>query len=858
MKILFGLDVDAGLWPKLLGSKGPAMLGRVSVGPLGLLDILEPHLGLGGLHPAPIERALALVGHLRESHGFWSASLDKDPIATARVLIGWRDELRLAGWDAKSGGERLCALGTVCKNLAPGLCERLEAVTVALGKGASDIEEITLLEDPALMALAWRRIFEAIGKSGTEIKQAELSTAQSEGDLAKARVRDFAPAGDGSLVMLRPYGPMAAAEELAAWLARQENLGATVIIGGDDVLDAALHRYGLPTLGGRGADQSELLSLLGLVLEMGRDPIDPEQAARLLNLGKGPVPAFIARRLAGALAEWPAVGSKSWNESLKFSLGQIEDEERRAKVRARVEALFLPELPRGEAYPVEIMLSRVALLEVWLRGMEGSDASLDVGQALQQVAGFRRLLRTYGQNALGEQELQAVLRAASRMADDDPAHKAQAGLASIGAPGALVGPAKTVVWWDFTRQPFESPLVPLEPEEHAALLDAGVELRSLEGMAASMAAGWRRPFLQAQERMILVCPERDAAGEETHPHPAWDELEARLAAGASADALVVKRLEATPRSPRDLSALPRLRYRYQVGSGRLGPRDKESPSSLEKLIGCPLRYVFQYAAKLYAGASSAVRIKDSNQLQGSMAHAFIADALEVFKGQAPDPERVARRVLEAFDEEGPRMAAMLFLPEQRAEKAGFVYLLEGAARDLSLRIVEAGQRVAGTEKDLKGQGAGVEIAGRADLLLDGPASVLDLKRSWASVRRDMLREGKALQLATYSRMHRGEKGGDWPPVGYYVLDDQRMLTTDQQAFGKAERVAGPSPEETWRQMDVAMAEVWRELGEGLVRLGLVDKDKLDDEGEALEKPWIKASCRFCDYGVLCGRELGGL
>ena len=122
-------------------------------------------------------------------------------------------------------------------------------------------------------------------------------------------------------------------------------------------------------------------------------------------------------------------------------------------------------------------------------------------------------------------------------------------------------------------------------------------------------------------------------------------------------------------------------------------------------------------------------------------------------------------------------------------------------------------------------------------------------------KRDALKEGTALQLAAYSFLERGEDG-TFPPVAYFVMDAQRLLTTEPAAFPGAERVDGPSPGETWRVVENTHASAWQAVAEGRIEApGAGTQEDAKPVKEACVKDGrlvMPATCGWCDYIALCG------
>ena len=546
MHIVFHPDFSAGSWPGPLRG-GQATAGEEWVGPERLAQVLETALGLPTPTMSPGERAALLVPAVVATQGFWSASASVDAFGSARRLLEWSDQLAMGGWQRGAHEPRLQALAELTRQASPGLPDRLVAITAVLQRRNAHIDTLRLLAPTEQFELVWQCLFDALAVRGTRVEVTPLSAAQADGDLEKARSAGFSPQGDGSLALLRPSGPLQAAEEVAAWLAQlgDDALGQVVVIGADPVLDAALRRHGLPTLGTSCArPDSPMLQLLPLVLEMGWQPQDPQRAFELLSLRPSPVPAEVAWPLRGALRDWPAVDSDAWREALSRGLSTIADVNRRARVESRQNVIWRAEIARGATYPVAIAVARTEMLRAWLAGlMQVSDTPGNARAALAQCGLFLSLVRGSGLAEFPEPLLHRFLAEATRSVAADVPFAAQSGLGYVRLPGSMAGEARHVVWWSFDKRVLAPvPRLPLTRAERDDLAAQGVELPEPVRWAAAQAQRWQRPLLQATRSLLLVCPERDEAGEELHPHPLWDEVVARIGESGAARKAAVARL----------------------------------------------------------------------------------------------------------------------------------------------------------------------------------------------------------------------------------------------------------------------------------------------------------------------------
>jgi ATP-dependent helicase/nuclease subunit B len=867
MRLVFEPDFDFGSWPGPLAACD-AVTGEEWVGQAGLLSRLELALGLGGPETPGAERAAALVPQVLSVQGFWSESATRDPLGTARRLLAWRDELYMGGWTGAAFTSRLAQLAEVTATVAPGFPDRLASVTETLTRRRADIEQVELLIPPEELPHTWRAVLAGLERRGTAVREIRLpEILATQCDLHAARAAPFHPGGDGSLQLLRPYGSLAAAEIVAAWLAALPDLAGALVIGPDTTLDAALHRHGLPTTGATAAVQENLLlQVLPLALALAWHPPDPQRALELLTLPIGPVPQPIAGKLVRALHEWPAVDSDAWRTALVQGLAALPEGDRRAGVERRLEALFSSSLKYGSPYPSAEAERRIAVLETWLRGRrwanEGTSEETKWEPPLAQLASTRRLLGLSGLSEHTAPQLQWLVEAATEAVGTPPVLPAEAGLAAVGVPGAVAGPARTIVWWNFTLEaapPMRG--LPLSAEERAALAAAGVELLDPGREALRRARRWRRPLFQASEHLLLIAPRRGRGGEEAFPHPLWDELAARIPTPAARSVLEFDRphkgvlcrtrpgvARPTPKPVRDWIAPARL----------LVARDAESPSSLRTLLGCSFKWSLDHVARLSLGETGA--LPSAELLAGRLAHEILRRALAK---PASSPAEVRALAETLFDEEGPRLAAPLFLPGADDPHDEARHVISQAASTLTGILHQAGLRLVSSEKPLMCTTGRWKdrLGGIADLVVGPPATVLDLK--WGPFQRRLsLESGTALQLACYSIMLREGPQAPLPAVAYFVLKTQQLLTTAAGIFLDVERIEGRTVDQTWAAFEVAHDTVRQDFLAG----DLVAPGNPDDEGNVYPEEEeiaedgrlvLMPPCRFCELSVLCGRVFGG-
>ncbi|MGE5359155.1 MAG: PD-(D/E)XK nuclease family protein [Bacteroidales bacterium] len=868
MRILFDPDFEHGYWPGPLRDAA-ASAGEAWVGPSHFAQILETALGLAGPTLSMRERAARLVPATRSTEGFWSRSAAVDPFATARRLLQWRDTLIMGGWRGKGRARTLAELARVMSGCAPGLPDRLLAINAALPRRSAGIECVRLLAPRADLEPLWRCTLQLLEHVGVRVTESQLAApATREGtDLAGARATPFHPRGDGSLRLLRPAGPLAAAEEVAAWLARtrpgaesQTPGGDVLIVGTDPALDLALHRHGLPTSGAAYEQRdAAALQVLPLVVDLGWTPQDPQRAYELLSLPSGPVPGDVASSLRSALAKWPAVDSDKWQAALAEGLDKIAAVERRERVKRRLDVLWDGRVARSGSYPAAEVVRRATMVRTWLAGRTAvADTDAPTWRvAVSQCDALLDLVQHSGLAGFTAAQLRHLVVEATESGSAETRFQPEAGIHTVETPGGVAGPARTVVWWTFnagTSSRIER--LPLTTGERAELESLGVSLADPARIAASQARRWRRPLDQAWETLLLVCPERDVAGEELHAHPLWDEIVARVPEKnarryAERALLETSMSDVVPRTARTRLALPSPRRDWVVPPGRVKPLDQESPTSVQRLLECPFRWLLQYGARLSAPESAQVDGGTSPRLLGDLLHAIMN---QLFAGPHRAPDEAAVEAGLIFDREGPRLVAALFLPGTDAQRERVRRAAVRTARTLYGLMAEGRLSVLATEASHTGAAFGTMLGGRIDLVLGAPPRILDLKWSGAGRKRSALKEGTAVQLAAYSFLQRAEDG-TFPPVGYFVMDAQRLLTTDAAAFPGAEMVDGPSPQETWTVLETTHDVAWRSVAAGQVAApGATEKDARPKDACIGEDGLLvmPSDCSLCDYTTLCG------
>jgi RecB family exonuclease len=253
------------------------------------------------------------------------------------------------------------------------------------------------------------------------------------------------------------------------------------------------------------------------------------------------------------------------------------------------------------------------------------------------------------------------------------------------------------------------------------------------------------------------------------------------------------------------------------------------------------------------------------QLLGTFCHSVL-ERLFTAGADLPEIEEAAIRAGAIFDERLPLDAAPLAQADRRLDSAELREQFVRATRVLVSTLRCGGYRIAGIETAVEGNALGKPLIGAIDCLAiraDGGEAVIDFKYSGRDKYRNRIVQGRAVQLATYA-YSRSQGTRPYPAVAYMVLKDALLFTPAESAVDGVpleQQLEGPS-----------IAMVWRQFAEALVTAGgwLDGEDMVPARPIQPAESWppgvelvlgpvqpanpVPEPCRYCEYGLLCGRE----
>ncbi len=900
MHIIFGRTFDGGNYPTVLdGCK--ASSGTLYLGYAGLLAKLEQTVGIPtSLAQEPVRVAEYAKRVARHDNGIWfySASRQADPWRVARKLLSLRDELVLAGWKGQAPPERVPRLRVFAEleemasdsPLSPGVPDRLLRVLTRLDLLPTGIDRIELVDDPAFLPKLWRDLFGKMANAGTQVSRRKESFAEAKGDLGKAqKVLQGKTAGevegDGSLLRLESTGVIEAAEATCAYLrallkkAPPESI--VLIRDGDPqsalILETAMRAFDIPSAGlSLDSSHRPATQILPLFLGLSWEPVDPDLLVEFLTLPSSPVPPEARARLRDSLNIAPGYQSNAWKEARQRCVEEIRSKygnERAAEADRDLKEWLddIKRTPIKSEVPLTEAIRLTSQVEAWANRRAHADGAVDpfFSQAKQQAALMLRLLALHSRSSIGRSEINRLLLDVLQTGiRHELNYKEVDSLRVVSNPAAIFGEVPTVVWWQCVASSAEVPTQPFWTKDEVDFLQrSGCALLSPATVLLDHARAWRRPVLCAKERLFLVQP-RQAFAEPEESHPIWNEITAAIACDEATESKIsigaAEFLNGTvatlANSPERITvkklSLPSPRQFWTILPRYLASPSTASPTSLEMMLGCPLRWVLRYKAGVSEPLIAV--LLERQLLYGNFAHRLLGDYLGDFIGNPlPEPDLAAAEIGGRFDAVVGSEAAPLAKPGMDREKTYVRETLVRAARALISLLRKGDYRIASIEQPHAGEFLLGNLEGRTDLIVrrvkDGMTAVIDMKWSSEGLKIDSLKNGTALQLAAYSYLTQDKKR--WPPTAYFLFPTAQLYSTSENDFPGAIHIEGPSEQEVWKVAMELSGQTRGNLDAGKVRVAcIVEESDSSDAGEDGGMMKLEAPCKYCEFQLFCRYE----
>lgn len=886
IEIKFSRAFDKGTWSGIR-SHGAATVGNITLGELGLIDLLETQLGVKEPESLSYQRKIDYLKALRSANDgsrFYSESMNTDPMAVTEYLLEIRDRLILSNWQ-KCTLPGLAKVNDLCKverhfKNTSGVPDRLLAIRNALVSRTSlpAIKSITSIDSKEELPSLWEDLIaNDLPRLGVAVQFSQHSnniTSLSKSDLRlllTMNEKSSEPKGDNSLMMLTGRDPWESARFTAAYLATipSEDIKKTVIVAHErhrGILLSAMQAQGIPF----GGSHSEIsysrpaLQIVILALALSWEPKDPSLALSLLTIEGSPVSGAFRSSLVWSLNDSLAVGGQTWTDSLTEISQKLTDsaktDEEKEKIqerKKRIENWFsAPSFAHDEGIPVSELIATCKRVSDWLRKMWVMSEKSSFREAYELSELLANLAKGLGEEKITRERMLHLLidSVGDGIVADGVVAQAN-GPRVVSNPGDILEPAIQIVWWDFSaatvfghREKFFS------VAEVNQLRETKIKWANPEAESRFDASKWKTPFVMAQNALLLVSQLLDADGNPDALHPILSEILPKSVRQKWLSELHInlleKESETTKRflkllgAKKEKCALGAFEERqdWTVKKDTLSTRNAESASSLEQLLGCELAYVLRYKAGLEGEDRASLQY--DVRIMGIIAHEVIS--LVFKKGKSANATTALKEAQLLIDGIIIDKAPQLFQKDRTRELADLkriilqdIQLYAEFLEDNKLSVEASELDVKKSEKTI----AGVHLVGKIDhVLTDEKNSRVIMDHKWGSAKykeRD-LAEGKSLQLALYSKLLKETAP---PTLAYHMITESKVLVLNS-TLKRTLRVNGPDASVVIQEAETHLKEKLAALKSGKLQAHGLDDDNSNQRFEA--------PCKYCDFTRICG------
>ena len=898
VEILIGLKLDSGVVTPPENS-----LGVLKGGQLVLLDWLETQLGLTSPPISFTTRLVQYLACLKSSNDirrFYSDSLITDEFATARQLLQWRDIWYEAGWTGNSlpnEQSRLKDMSDVetiaMDQVSLGVGQRVQRVIEQL---ENDMPEVVVKSVDELheYPYVWQQLLIIINAQyfNTTLnisadKGSDLGCLQQRllefNDSDDTQLNKLKLLGDGSVLVLKAPSAYISAPWITGFsreLLQDYDDHSIAILAQErgDILDESLEHQAGARLGYTSSSYwRPVFQILPLAFELMWEPLDPIVLLQFLTHPVGPIPAHVREQLAEIVASEPGINGPTWQTAIERLVSNAgkknaknipEDIEHKLKIW-----LNCQRFTRDGGIPIKNALERTHQVSQWLNAsmnvQEDAAGQALYGAALNQSDELARALerlREQSSQTITPESLRRLIEAVRGTGVSRPDRHAeciatQKQLLHSQTPAAFITPIGAVIWWGCDHEILPR-RYPWSPNEIQTLKNSNVHLLSTAIQLDWQANSWLRPILCARKQFILIL--HDNA--ESH-HPIWDMI-STICEGWKEENMLPLIQENKPLSthlamPRvtkvETFKLPPLNRWWQLPVNvDIGKRDKESYSSLEKFIYGPYQWVLNYKARIRAG--SLQTIADGNLLKGSLVHDLFEEYFLTHTDLATiDIEEAKTWAQSHVYEQLALSGAVMLSPARQDEKELFIETTCNALTVLIEKLQTAGIVKVLMESEQNGIFKGGKIGGSIDMLLinkQEKEAVIDVKWGGLKYRRKSLLESSYLQLGVYAELRR-QITGHWPALGYFIINDARLLSLDTDYFPDAESITpenNENPAEFWQRFQHSWQWRRNQLDNHLIEVGVTGTEQDQDNSSPGEKGLIMPETydSFNDYKHLTG------
>ena len=840
MKVYFSFDYKGG--KAYLGmAQQPLMMDMQVTDIGGLLDFLELRLGLHTISKPETDR---LVGyykcvreymqmHKEDSENQLYGSYTVSPLATSREMLKWRDALAVCGWtkDTPAPSRRLKVLQGVEEIFAEkgftDISLRQQDIIERLKQRKGMMKDVTFVMpfDAELLHPVLKEIFSLAVADGAQIER--LSTPEITGNSNLAKLKRLLTSQTAESMELDPedntvkiwnFKDDMEAEELLAMLG--EDRFDVTIQPNTKLTDNYLHMMGKPVTGSSVANSApQIIQLFFTGVGMMARPLNIGALLQWLYAPVHPLPSSFRYRLAERLARkggWLPESMetdandcyhlvKDWTEGkLEAEQGEPLDKKELEKRQYKA-SVFLPDFEGGSEETMTAQKLHTFLTELagWSRQRSAMISQKDADDvSVSQLNRLAELCDTL-KSLTDDVEPTAVL-AYSEIEKHmtclyEPSefvqYRAQAtSRLTVSSPGQIAAKVDTMLWaglHDFEPMlPATDFLTPTEVDTlngHLKLWDRD-DVRKLQQQTLLM------PLLFC-EKMLTLVTVGTVNNEVVNKHPMMVRIEQQ-----------VKNHEELTYEPRidddcyvEVEALTDNArvdcdgyYADIKRTDLIQWKEKESPTSIDKLMQNPLDYTMENIADISDNGQSDlsnIAMTKGNVAHGVIQHLFYIPGDTQSGYAAAIKARVEANYKEVFDKMVETKGAILLLQENAIERRQLYENLRECIEHLIDIIEKDNLHVAACEMQLDGNTFGAPdsetpaMLGYADMVLvreNGQHVIFDFKWTTSkSYYQGLLKKNRSSQLAIYAELLSELTDDQALPTAYFLMPIGRLYSTEE-------------------------------------------------------------------------------
>ncbi len=854
---------------------------EASCEPASFLALLSLHLGLAWPEGDIVADINALIDAHINPEDFYYKSYTIDPIGVSQRLVELMTEILLGAgadfqWSSIQNQPRLKQLSGIASEVESHpiylLPLKLRSLIKTLKEPATktQIASLILSEPRPAWPRLWRDLFSALETKGTQIIARErpgIFDGNTNLNRVAQRILDLSettcPMDDQSILRVNGASVSEAADATAALIQSEfhDNRTLTIVRSSESkALDDALRRQNFPILGINQSDRgSGPAEILPLVLDLMTTPPNPATFLAFLKVEPNPLPVGLRRSIIRELNENAAVDSKKSCALVDHYTAKIDDPNISERAALWKEWLCMDAMPFSDgitSHGIEPILAR---LEAWASTfvlMPDMEVSTAIGLRTlnANIHSLRNAMTTVAKRPMTRirfQNLMAQVLSAPRISST----REQSSVLVVDHIAEVTAQSDTVIWWmaHDSIVPNHNSSTWTKPERDE-LARVGIELQSPNIAIDESYSAATHLLAMARQRFVVVTVDR-IGDDPVAVHPIWYEIMESFSDESKPKTLNVQavwewlsslgqkdlaHVDGAPHTPFHTS--------WEIPNAPYANRERESPSSLEKMLGCSLAWTLQYRAGLYD--STFYQLADGFLLLGILAHACFE---EFFKSEAwilPQEEAQAHAT-KIFEHCLRTRAGILLTPGRDRERLDAESKTVTGMLDLAQIMIDGGWEFVAAEETVEAQDLAQPIRGRLDLLFRRTKSpdeklIVDVKYVGKGRRQQELLHGNAIQLATYSRILR--HGESWPKTAYYIVISRDFLTVHGDIAPNLYKINGEIEADVWSRIEAAITATTERLAVGVVDVGL---DEASPKALAEAGKVAPAPCSYCGFRLFC-------